>query len=281
MEYSNDSDGDSEMDMLSVDLSPIKQNDQQHQRLVAVQTMSMMTPDMLETLGLTEVPPLVTKAATKPKKSVRINESINTARRLPPRGEESSSIVSSNCRMAVCGGGGGGSSSPYNCYDCDTSSNSSDDDSNSYGPISRAPDVADEDTLTWTLEEDDDETWNTYLQNYYYFKHQQRQQDWNVLECAETVLALPVACGLLCMDSFFGTNHFETTTRDCSTPSIILCKTTNNNKTSSFEPSTTTTSSNSNSNNNNDDDHEHTRSRCEVFPTVIGIPPNKIIAPCW
>ena len=387
--YSDNNIGiDSEVDLVSIDLrtppttpSPIQEDRnatsksvaattaaaQKKNAATAARTMSMMTPDMLETLGLTEVtmnnintnttdvrqytraytapPPRPTNTNTyscntQTKKSVRIDENRNTIQQSFAATPPQPIVEDQNCYSCGFGynqnriGNKHKHKRAHNLnQSCDTydgdnentrsilfssSSSGSSSSNDSYEPIPRAPDDCDWTTEDMSADEYSDVN-NTLLQ--YYKKA--AGSDCDIASCLGMVFALPVACGLLCLDNladtvFFGTSSQKKTKKTKSSskslPEVLAPRenaaeqsssnsnSKNSNKTRTTSKTATATNSNNidiNTNNNdkksqrksshrgrskNDDDDAKSildGSNCELFPSSIELPINKIIAPCW
>ncbi|VEU40115.1 unnamed protein product [Pseudo-nitzschia multistriata] len=316
----------------------------------ASRTTSMMTPDMLETLGLTLVeqeaallsredgfnfeythasatnggrfgtgnengfPDATTKTTKNTststitiRKAVRIDENRNTTF----QGSLPGTPVQTRQQVQDASSNGNGHSenkdadayrgvygSPYGCPSTDSTSSSS-SNSNSYEPIPRDPE-------DWTVEDDlstiEDNDNRTLLQ---YYKRG-AGKDCDSLSCLSLACALPLACGLLCLDSLADTKLLE--------EAMPGSRARRSNKTEVLAPwgrrrtpaKTATRSRNTKKNQNHaqrrrgrsryngDEDGDEGSSildgnncefvregNCDVFPSSIELPVNKIIAPCW
>mmetsp|Transcript_26857 Transcript_26857/g.59180 ORF Transcript_26857/g.59180 Transcript_26857/m.59180 type:complete len:480 (+) Transcript_26857:330-1769(+) len=192
---------------------------------------SMLTPDMLETLGLTEfLSEDLFRCKDTSQTNINNNNTKSPSRTTKSRGdpvsarprtrsarERSNAKKQRSGAQEFIGDGYAGSSlysasgfhttgsstcsattSPYSTF-----SSSSSYSSHSYEPVARAPGT-NGDEWTFAEDEDDDEN-NPYVQCY----NQVAKNDCGLLACAGMTLALPVACGLVCIDTFFDTKLFD------------------------------------------------------------------------
>jgi len=240
----NPDDSASEVDMISIDLrtppttpSPIKSN------RIAAKTMSMMTPDMLETLGLTELEEedqfrygnqnngngngnANTNANTHTNTTTTIRSPATaplagTSRRNrteTSRERQNSKSNFKNKTYHGCDDTDNDTDITSCLYfgDNDTntkgssesvSSSSSYSSNESYEPIPRDPSRDD-----WTfVDEDDDDENNTCMQFYRETKTTVRDLDcdFDAFNCVSMVLAMPLACGLVCIDNLLDTKFFD------------------------------------------------------------------------
>lgn len=356
-----DDDNDSDVDLVDIDLRtpPTTPNAKsaaaaaaknKKNAAAAARTMSMLTPDMLETLGLTEVvvkkreckyesdydheyeyeythvsavqvttatsaTATTNRCTPKKKKSVRIDENRNTTIQqsfpeTPPQHREALQHDSSSSYRKNKNKRSRQLNRSSNTYDGDNdaspgspsgsslSSSSESSSDNSYEPIPRAPD-------DWTIEDltaDDDD--NTILHYY----RSAAGRDCDVFSCVGMVFALPLACGLMCLDNLVDTGFFTqntSKTNSMSSPEVLAPRGTatepssscNNNKTRPKARSAVNHDRKkrnqqkserrrrSKNDDNRDDDENDAASirdaNCELFPTSIELPANKILAPCW
>ena len=215
----------------SLATSPVRNNasNNTNTNRTSTKTMPMMTPDMVEVLGLTE-------SHFRTRKPKKISSIVATATPMPipipsppttavtrSPSRHNPFVQTPNERRASKSKISRRYSDTSSCYDvadtetkvsiCSTTSTSSSSDS--YEPVPPHPfDPCDpyipcQDDMTFLDGHDNDgdgnET-NTYMQ---YYRDSTVADCYDPLMCASIVLATPVACGMLCIDNVIGTNLFD------------------------------------------------------------------------